>query len=719
MKDYGYNSRYLTQDGQPWFPVMGEIHYSRVPESEWLDRLRKMRSGGVDIVSSYVIWIHHEEREGCFDFDGSRNLRRFVECCRDCGLTFFLRIGPWSHAEVRHGGLPDWLLEKSFEPRSNDPEYFEHVRRFYQAIFREVEGLFCTDGGPIIGVQIENEYGHCGGLTGDAGEMHMRTLAHMARDIGFNVPYYTATGWGGAMTAGLLPVMGGYCEAPWDPRITVIEPSGNYIFTHERNDHSIGSDYGVNETLSFDPSKFPYLTAELGGGLQVTHRRRPVASGRDIGAMSLVKLGSGANLLGYYMYSGGTNPQGRHSTLHESKRVGDANDLPALSYDFRAPLREYGQLGEAYGEIKRLAIFLKDFGDALCEMETHLPESNPLFPDDTEHLRTAIRSNGRSGYIFVNNYQRRQAQASHPSAQLVVPTDDGEIKFPPIDIKDGDYFFFPFGLKIGAAMLKSALATPLCILNASKYVFYSDVDPCYTFEGDFDISNIITITRAQSLQAYKITLDKEYLIMTEGALTEDASGICFESNELLRFKVFPDFSTRPEAVEYVGKEGVFHIYEKQFGSCKPYFGIRIESDASQIKASCEARKAAALAGDILSAILPGAIYVIDCDMPQMDAIRSGEIENLRDIRLRIRYRGDRARLLVNGKVVTDDFWSGPVWEVALGRYHYPARIEIHIFPMLPKDEIYLEYQQEYMDGVACSIESVECEVRFETRLIRP
>ena len=89
MKDYGYNSRYLTQDGQPWFPVMGEIHYSRVPESEWLDRLRKMRSGGVDIVSSYVIWIHHEEREGCFDFDGSRNLRRFVECCRDSVLTFF------------------------------------------------------------------------------------------------------------------------------------------------------------------------------------------------------------------------------------------------------------------------------------------------------------------------------------------------------------------------------------------------------------------------------------------------------------------------------------------------------------------------------------------------------------------------------------------------------------------------------------------------------
>ena len=67
----------------------------------------------------------------------------------------------------------------------------------------------------------------------------MKRLEKMARETGFDVPLYTATGWGGAVTAGLLPVMGGYCEAPWDPRITEIEPSGNYVFTYERNDHAI------------------------------------------------------------------------------------------------------------------------------------------------------------------------------------------------------------------------------------------------------------------------------------------------------------------------------------------------------------------------------------------------------------------------------------------------------------------------------------------------
>ena len=98
----------------------------------------------------------------------------------------------------------------------------------------------------------------------------METLTEMAKEIGFNVPFYTATGWGGARTGGLLPVMGGYCDAPWDPRTTEIEPSGNYIFTYERNDHDIGSDHGIGEGTTFDYSKFPYLTAELGGGLQMT-----------------------------------------------------------------------------------------------------------------------------------------------------------------------------------------------------------------------------------------------------------------------------------------------------------------------------------------------------------------------------------------------------------------------------------------------------------------
>ena len=127
-------------------------HYSRVDRRFWADSLQKMKAGGIDIVSSYVIWIHHEEIEGEFDFSGNKDLRKFIQLCQDHGLYFFLRIGPWVHGEVRHGGFPDWLLAKGFEVRTNDERYFAEVYRFYNRIYSQIQGLQFKEGGPIIGI---------------------------------------------------------------------------------------------------------------------------------------------------------------------------------------------------------------------------------------------------------------------------------------------------------------------------------------------------------------------------------------------------------------------------------------------------------------------------------------------------------------------------------------------------------------------------------------
>src|SRR6185503_3049509 len=129
----GVNSMYLTMDARPWLPVMGEFHYSRVPESEWEEELLKMKSAGVQIVSTYVIWIHHEEIEGEFDWSGRKDLKRFVELCRKHDLYVFARIGPWTHGEVRNGGFPDWLLKRS-PTRRNDPNYMASVSTFYAQV---------------------------------------------------------------------------------------------------------------------------------------------------------------------------------------------------------------------------------------------------------------------------------------------------------------------------------------------------------------------------------------------------------------------------------------------------------------------------------------------------------------------------------------------------------------------------------------------------------
>lgn len=210
---YTYNKNYLIKDENPWFPVMGEIHYSRFREEFWEEALRKMKAGGITVAATYVFWIHHEEEEGAFVFEGCRDLKKFVELCRKIQMKLFLRIGPWCHGEVRNGGFPDWLLQKGFTLRCDDERYLAYVERFWKQIYEQVRGEMYEDGGPIIGIQIENEYGHVGGFSGEAGEQHMRTLKGLAEKTGFQVPLYTATGWGGAVTGGMLPVMAGYCEA--------------------------------------------------------------------------------------------------------------------------------------------------------------------------------------------------------------------------------------------------------------------------------------------------------------------------------------------------------------------------------------------------------------------------------------------------------------------------------------------------------------------------
>ena len=164
---YSYNSECLTCNDRPILPIMGEFHFSRYPEGEWKTALKKMQQGGVDIVAAYVFWIHHEEAEGEWDFSGRRNLKAFLNCCQEVGMKVWLRIGPWAHGECRNGGFPDWLVKKEkrgeLALRTNDPEYLKYVDIFFTKIAEQADGYMHKDGGPVIGIQIENEYGHAGG----------------------------------------------------------------------------------------------------------------------------------------------------------------------------------------------------------------------------------------------------------------------------------------------------------------------------------------------------------------------------------------------------------------------------------------------------------------------------------------------------------------------------------------------------------------------------
>ena len=455
----GVNSLHLIRDGKPWIPVMGELHFSRVPREQWPAELAKLKAGGVTVVSTYLFWIHHEEVEGELDFSGNLSIRDFVLEARKQGLEVVVRPGPWVHGESRNGGFPDWLMKKPFRLRANNDGYLTEVRRWYGAIAKELRGLFYSDGGPIIGLQLENE------LTGNAA--HLDTLRSIAIECGMNPPLFTVTGWNAAEGAripltGVLPVFGGYCDAPWNGGTRPLPPSPHFFFNRMRNDTAIGADLmPINRTgrdgwrLPYE--RYPFAACELGGGLESTHHRRYIIRPFDVYAPALVKVGSGCNLPGYYMYHGGTNPVGKLSTFQESKASGYPNDVPMLSYDFQAPVSEYGEIRPSYRLLNLMHLFLEDFGDRLAPMPA-FDSMIPVKRDDTTTVRCGLRTDGKSGFVFVNHYQRRAELADLEN----VVFDTGEVVFPAIDVVGDIAFFLPFNMDLNGEMLEYATAQPVC-----------------------------------------------------------------------------------------------------------------------------------------------------------------------------------------------------------------------------------------------------------------
>lgn len=486
-EEINVTSRYFTRNGKPWIGVMGEFHFSRYSRENWHRELAKMKAGGITIVSTYLFWIYHEEIEGKMDFGGDNDIRAFIEECKDVGLDVVIRIGPWAHGECRNGGFPDWLLKKDYKLRDNNEEYLAIVKKWYQSIYNEVKGLFYKDGGNIIAVQIENEFV-------DNAE-HLAKLKEIAVECGFIAPIYTVTGWNSASGAKIpvdevVPVFGGYCEAPWENHMNRLSPSPHYFFNRMRNDSAIGTDL-IAKTQSdgwqLPYERYPFATCELGGGIEVTHHRRPIIKPMDIYAVSLVKLGDGNNLVGYYMYHGGTNKIGELSTFNETKATGYPNDYPILSYDFQAPLSEYGEVREQYGLLNMLHMFVNDFGEEFAPMIA-VDSANSVAADDTNSLRYGMRTNGKSGFVFVNHYQRLTELTDIENAVISA----GNVEFPPIDVKGEVSFFMPFNMKIGDSVLEYATAQPLC--KCDDTYFFAEI-PNIKAEYKFSkgSANIVTV----------------------------------------------------------------------------------------------------------------------------------------------------------------------------------------------------------------------------------
>jgi len=676
----------MLLNGKPFFGISGECHFSRVHERQWEDTILKMKMGGLNIVSTYIFWNHHEEIEGKFRFDGKRNVRKFIEICQKHGMYVIVRIGPFAHGEARNGGLPDWLYHKPFDVRAINEGFLGCTKRLYQKLAEQFEGLYYKDGGTIIGTQIENEYMHSAapwemttGVSnewvpgGSDGNAYMRVLKKMAQEEGICTPFYTCTAWGGAMAPvdEMLPLWGGYAFWPW----IFYNYEGEHPATPEyiyRDNHNNEVPSTYNFEPAYEPESLPYSCCEMGGGMSCYYNYRFQLPYESVDAMANIKLASGCNFLGYYMYRGGSHPKGEKTPyLNE-------HQCPKISYDYQAAIGEYGQLRPSYYRLKALHLFAKNFQEKFCDTVTILPEgSQEIAVEDVDTLRYAVRTDGTGGFLFLNNYQDHIECKAKKDECITLELANKEIIIPNISLAAGEEAILPFGMDIEGYKLIYAKAQPLSIIKEegrTTYFFFTPegMESEYVWEGnDIEVLDgekvmsktvsvtpiagkhssykivgkygeveIVTLTRAESLMFYEIEVEHEKIaVLCNSAFTYDDATVRLESPQeecdLVSLLMYPACRLKnivSEVTSNIVKDGM-------------WTGIKIQWSDQESKIQT--------------------LDIKQCGTSRYTVQIPNDYDKCKDALMQIEYQGDIGHAFINGELVSDNFSNHAVWEIGL------------------------------------------------------
>lgn len=327
-------------DGKPFQIISGEMHPARIPKPYWLHRIRMAKAMGCNTIAVYIFWNYHETTPGIFDFKTeNRNIAEFIRLCKQEGMWVLLRPGPYVCAEWDFGGLPSYLLKiPDIKVRCMDTRYMAAAKRYIDRLSKEVAPLQCTNGGPILMVQVENEYGS---YSND--RIYMKTIKNLWVANGIKVPYYTADG-----------------------------PAAYLLESGSLDSCAIGLDSGMGagdfEAAKKQNPNVPSFSAESYPGW-LTHWgenwQRPDTADLLKGIRYLLQNKKSFNL---YVIHGGTN----FGFMAGANAFSPTQYQPDVtSYDYDAPVNEQGQPTYKYFALRNL---IKQYVDyPVPEIPTEVP----------------------------------------------------------------------------------------------------------------------------------------------------------------------------------------------------------------------------------------------------------------------------------------------------------------------------------------------------------
>ncbi len=384
-----YDAHCFSIAGRDRFIFSASMHYPRIPPELWRDRLLKLRSAGINCIETVVFWNYHELEPGRFDLSG------FDAYCRligELGMMMIVRPGPYICAEWTTGGFPDWIVAERFPLRSPDPRSVATSAYWFNRILPVIRRHQSSRGGPIILMQIENEYDYW--PLPDAEKLaYLSALAGMAWKSGIEVPLFT--NWGKQVRERNNPVMARLFDTcDFYPR------------------WNLGSVIPPLRRLRRQVPDAPLGVAELQGGwfAQVGGRlsiEQPGIGPEQLSSLTRLVLAQGVTYVNYYMGHGGSNFNWA------------AQDL-TTTYDYAAPVREGGWLWEKYYAMRELGMLLALAGEQLARAVK--VEGRVGLSGNQPGVGLTVRAHGDTGFIFLRD-QRDQPRrlALELSANAATP----------------------------------------------------------------------------------------------------------------------------------------------------------------------------------------------------------------------------------------------------------------------------------------------------------